>query len=106
MRRGLYFLFVAIFKYRESVHNVLKVNGTGFQQCAALVGTVPLATGNDVIPLLSAGRKWYVCGIGKHCATGMKLVITMLPKTESPASAPAPAAVAGEASAAGGSIAP
>ncbi|XP_030467683.1 blue copper protein 1b-like [Syzygium oleosum] len=91
-----------VFKYPESVHNVLKVNGTGFQQCAAPVGTVPLATGNDVIPLLAPGRKWYICGVGKHCAIGMKLVITVLPKTESPAPAP----VAGEASAAGGSIAP
>ncbi|KAL3738058.1 hypothetical protein ACJRO7_019567 [Eucalyptus globulus] len=88
-----------VFKYPEGVHDVLKVNGTGFQQCTAPAGTPALATGNDVVPLLTPGKKWYICGIGNHCATGnMKLVINVLPNTE----APAPA----EASAPRGSIAP
>ncbi|XP_010058204.2 blue copper protein 1b [Eucalyptus grandis] len=88
-----------VFKYPEGAHDVLKVNGTGFQQCAAPAGTPALSTGNDVVPLLTPGRKWYICGISNHCATGnMKLVITVLPNTESPAPA--------EASAARGSIAP
>ncbi|XP_048131622.1 uncharacterized protein LOC115746443 [Rhodamnia argentea] len=96
-----------VFKYPGGAHNVLKVNGTGFQECVAPAGTVALTTGNDVITLLTPGRKWYICGVGKHCASGnMKLVITVLPKMESPEPEPAPAPAAAEASAAGGSIVP
>ncbi|KAL3738057.1 hypothetical protein ACJRO7_019566 [Eucalyptus globulus] len=88
---------------RGGAHNVLKVNGTGFQQCAAPAGTVALTTGNDVIPLLTPGRKWYICGVAKHCAArNMKLAITVLPKTVSPAPAP----TTPEVSAAGGTVAP
>ncbi|KAF8027438.1 hypothetical protein BT93_E0366 [Corymbia citriodora subsp. variegata] len=79
-----------VFKYPEGAHNVLKVNGTGFQQCVAPAGTVALTTGNDVVTLLTPGKKWYICGVAGHCATGhMKLVITVLPSMESPAPAPA-----------------
>ncbi|KAK3429093.1 hypothetical protein EUGRSUZ_E00500 [Eucalyptus grandis] len=82
-----------VFKYPEGAHDVLKVNGTGFQHCVAPAGTVALATGNDVVPLLMPGKKWYICGIGNHCATGnMKLVITVLPNTEAPAPAKTSAA--------------
>ncbi|XP_010058202.2 blue copper protein 1a-like [Eucalyptus grandis] len=92
-----------VFKYSGGAHNVLKVNGTGFQQCAAPAGTVALTTGNDVIPLLTPGRKWYICGVAKHCAArNMKLAITVLPKTVSPAPAP----TTPEVSAAGGTVAP
>ncbi|KAF7846796.1 hypothetical protein BT93_L3728 [Corymbia citriodora subsp. variegata] len=92
-----------VFMYSEGVHNVLKVNGTGFQQCAGPAGTVALATGNDVVPLSTPGRKWYICGVTTHCAArNMKLAITVLPKTASPTPAP----TAPEVSAAGGSIAP
>ncbi|KAL7182902.1 hypothetical protein ACSBR1_041560 [Camellia fascicularis] len=82
-----------IFNYPQGAHNVLKVNGTEFQQCAAPAATVALTTGNDVIPLLTPGRKWYMCGVGRHCATGnMKLAITVLPLLQSPAAAPSTSA--------------
>ncbi|KAI6707294.1 hypothetical protein NL676_010256 [Syzygium grande] len=94
-----------VFMYAEGVHNVLKVNGTSFQQCAAPAGTVPLTTGNDVIPLETPGRKWYICGVGNHCAVrNMKFAITVLPKTASPVPVPVPTAP--EVSAAGGSVVP
>ncbi|XP_057513884.1 blue copper protein-like [Actinidia eriantha] len=52
---------------------------------------LPLQHGNDVVTLATPGRKWYICGIGKHCASGnMELAITVLPQVESPAPAPSP----------------
>ncbi|XP_024171579.2 blue copper protein 1b [Rosa chinensis] len=79
-----------VFNYPKGVHNVYKVNGTGFQQCAAPVGAAPLTSGNDVINLATPGRKWYICGVAKHCADGgQKLVITVMPST-----APSPSPVA------------
>lgn len=66
-------------------HNVYKVNGTAFQQCSVPPPSEALTTGNDKITLATAGRKWYICGVGKHCDNGMKLVITVLSPSPSPA---------------------
>lgn len=84
--------------YPPGAHNVFKVNGTGFQDCKAPAGAEALATGNDVITLATTGRKWYICGVGKHCEKGgQKLAITVLPELLAPApspQAPAPASSA------------
>ncbi|KAI4327046.1 hypothetical protein L6164_019549 [Bauhinia variegata] len=85
-----------VFKYPEGVHNVLRVNATGFQQCMAPASTQALTTGNDVITITSEGRKWYICGVGRHCEAGkMKLAITVQPwiaSSPSPTQAPVSAA--------------
>ncbi|KAL6174588.1 hypothetical protein ACLB2K_051234 [Fragaria x ananassa] len=78
-----------VFHYAAGVHNVLKVNGTGFQQCAAPAGTAPLTSGHDVINLATPGRKWYICGAPNHCAAGgQKLVITVMPSSFAPSPSP------------------
>ncbi|KAK6137586.1 hypothetical protein DH2020_028666 [Rehmannia glutinosa] len=75
-----------VFQYAEGTHNVYKVNGTAFQQCTVPPPSEALTSGNDVITLATPGRKWYVCGVGKHCVNGMKLVIIVYP-VMAPASA-------------------
>ncbi|XP_050378244.1 blue copper protein 1b-like [Argentina anserina] len=78
-----------VFNYPEGVHNVLKVNGTGFQECAAPAGTVALTSGKDVINLETPGRKWYICGVSKHCEVGpQKLFITVMPSSFAPSPSP------------------
>ncbi|KAK8599072.1 hypothetical protein V6N13_077012 [Hibiscus sabdariffa] len=79
-----------VFKYTPGVHDVLKVNGTEFQQCqAGNDNTLALTTGNDVITLSTPGRKWYICSVPGHCeARNMKLSITVLDQVGSPATAP------------------
>ncbi|KAK8492758.1 hypothetical protein V6N13_097474 [Hibiscus sabdariffa] len=80
-----------VFKYTQGVHDVVKVNGTEFQQCEVINNTVPLRTGNDVITLLTPGIKWYICSVPGHCATrNMKLSITVAADVGSPFSAPGP----------------
>ncbi|XP_026416877.1 mavicyanin-like [Papaver somniferum] len=66
-----------LFKYEAGSHNVLKVNGTGFNECIKPDPSLALATGNDVITLATPGRKWYICGIKQHCTQGQKLFITV-----------------------------
>ncbi|KAI3991305.1 hypothetical protein MKX01_034624 [Papaver californicum] len=44
-----------------------------------------LTTGNDVITLATPGRKWYICGVGQHCAGGQKLFITVQDAAPQPA---------------------
>ncbi|CAK9175109.1 unnamed protein product [Ilex paraguariensis] len=67
-----------VFQYPKGVHNVFKVNGTGFQYCTKPPLKEALTTGNDTIVLATPGRKWYICGVAQHCAlAGQKLAITV-----------------------------
>ena len=75
---ALYFID-AVFRYPIGKHNVFRVNGTQFQQCAISAANEALTTGYDVITLTTPGRKWYMCGVGKHCEMGLKLFINVLP---------------------------
>ncbi|XP_034217393.1 mavicyanin-like [Prunus dulcis] len=89
-----------VFNYPKGAHTVLKVNGTGFQQCAAPLDSVPLTSGKDVINLATPGRKWYICGVAQHCELGnQKLLITVLPSSSPSAPSPShsswPSATAG-----------
>ncbi|KAK6942470.1 Phytocyanin domain [Dillenia turbinata] len=78
-----------IFQYTSGKHNVFKVNGTGFQDCIVPPANESFNSGNDTITLLTPGNKWYICGVGKHCANlGMKLSINVVSKVEAPAPAP------------------
>ncbi|PQQ09135.1 mavicyanin [Prunus yedoensis var. nudiflora] len=78
-----------VFNYPKGVHNVFKVNGTGFQQCSAPLDSVPLTSGHDVITLATTGRKWYICGVAQHCAMGgQKLLITVFPSSFAPSPSP------------------
>ncbi|KAF9595460.1 hypothetical protein IFM89_000378 [Coptis chinensis] len=55
------------------------------------LGTGGLTSGSDVIMLGTPGRKWYICGVGKHCEVGgQKLAITVLSNDQWGAPAPAP----------------
>ncbi|WCJ43598.1 Blue copper protein [Euphorbia peplus] len=80
-----------VFKYAPGSHNVHKVNGTGFQNCIRPPLSEALTTGNDTVVLATPGRKWYICGVGKHCESGMKFLIIVFPlKTPSPPPSPPP----------------
>ncbi|CAI0414023.1 unnamed protein product [Linum tenue] len=75
-----------VFNYPAGKHNVFKVNGTDFQDCAKpLAAAPPLTSGSDEIPLKTAGKKWYICGVSGHCASGQKLVITVSEGSAPPA---------------------
>ncbi|KAK1583888.1 hypothetical protein Q3G72_027894 [Acer saccharum] len=82
-----------VFNYPVGAHTVLKVNGTGFQNCIKPPASEALTSGSDEIVLATPGRKWYICGVGTHCETaGQKLFITVQPQSSSvsPAMAPSP----------------
>ncbi|KAJ0802821.1 putative Phytocyanin domain, cupredoxin [Helianthus annuus] len=86
-----------VFNYAAGVHNVAKVNGTGFQQCSTSASNGIMTSGRDVVPLQTPGRKWYICGVGKHCESrNMKLVITVLPQTWAPAPSPIATSTSGK----------
>ncbi|KAK2983984.1 hypothetical protein RJ640_027309 [Escallonia rubra] len=78
-----------VFQYPVGAHNVFKVNGTGFESCIKPAPTEALTSGNDAIVLATPGRKWYICGIGQHCAAaGQKLFITVNSEWMAPSPSP------------------
>jgi len=80
----------AVFKYPVGAHNVFKVNGTEFQNCIIPPADRALTSGDDTIVLASPGKKWYICGVGKHCEFGQKLAITVQSLAPTPSPAPSP----------------
>ncbi|MED6176070.1 hypothetical protein PIB30_084373 [Stylosanthes scabra] len=83
-----------IFKYPPS-HNVIEVTKGDYDTCQL---TKPIQTyndGNTIIPLISPGKKYFICGTIGHCSTGMKLEIDTLatatsPVSSSPGESPSP----------------
>ncbi|XP_009765223.2 blue copper protein 1a-like [Nicotiana sylvestris] len=93
-----------IFKYKKDAHNVYKADQASFQSCTPSNDITPLTSGNDIIPLKTTGKKWYICGVGKHCEKGMKVAINVLPELGSPS--PSPSSPNGPAPSAASWIAP
>eukprot|EP00257_Ricinus_communis_P025176 XP_025012590.1 stellacyanin-like [Ricinus communis] len=63
------------------------IRRTAFHNCNIPPLDQALATGNDTIVLATPGKKWYICGVGKHCEVGgQKLTITV--QSEAPAPSP------------------
>ncbi|XP_020228581.1 basic blue protein [Cajanus cajan] len=75
-----------LFNYDNTKHNVVKVNGTQFQECSFAPDNEVLSSGKDTLTLKAEGKKWYACGKANHCADHqMKFAINVL------AAGPAPA---------------
>ncbi|GJX16300.1 blue copper protein-like protein [Tanacetum coccineum] len=74
-----------VFNYPKDVHDVYKVDAASFASCTVPPGT-GLTSGNDVVTLMTSGKKWYICGVGNHCAERLqKLVINVEGMTPAPA---------------------
>ncbi|XP_020183295.1 blue copper protein 1a-like [Aegilops tauschii subsp. strangulata] len=78
-----------VFKYGSPAHNLVEVGGPDFVACTQTAGAVVRTSGEDRLALDTAGRRWFFCGVGPHCKSGMKLKITVL-DTAAPTPQPAP----------------
>ncbi|XP_050378246.1 blue copper protein 1b-like [Argentina anserina] len=63
-----------VFKYKEGAHNVIEVKEDEYQQCNPSPTAKALTTGNDVVKLDAPGKRYFICGIGKHCAMGKQKI--------------------------------
>ncbi|XP_077247779.1 blue copper protein 1a-like [Tasmannia lanceolata] len=77
-----------VFNYPPGKHTVCKVDGAAFKSCTVPPPNMTLTTGNDTVTLATTGKKWYICGVGQHCAKGQKFSITVQPAVIAPASPP------------------
>ncbi|XP_077247806.1 blue copper protein 1a-like [Tasmannia lanceolata] len=77
-----------VFNYPPGKHTVCKVDGVAFKSCTVPPANMTLTTGKDIVTLASTGKKWYICGVGQHCANGQKFSITVKPVLLATASPP------------------
>ncbi|XP_066346705.1 mavicyanin-like [Miscanthus floridulus] len=74
------------FQYSSS-HSVLEVSEADHSACSA---SNPLRSHRDqstTVPLTKPGTRYFICGAAGHCASGMKLAITVSGGTDSGSSA-------------------
>ncbi|KAJ3687061.1 hypothetical protein LUZ61_016225 [Rhynchospora tenuis] len=86
----------ALFTYNKNFHNLLEVSKADYQSCNAASPIATYATGNDSVPLKTAGPHYFLCGFPGHCAAGQKVEINVQKASSAapsmaPAVAPAPA---------------
>ncbi|KAJ4769400.1 Early nodulin-like protein 1 [Rhynchospora pubera] len=86
---------VVVFTYNSNFHNVLEVSKADYQSCNNESPIATYATGNDSIPLKTAGPHYFLCGIPGHCASGQKVEINVQKGSSAapsmaPVEAPAP----------------
>ncbi|KAM6547552.1 hypothetical protein CsatB_019228 [Cannabis sativa] len=66
-----------VFKYLKGAHNVVQVNQISDYANCYSGQSVPLTSGNDVIPLRSSGSKYFISSVKDDCAKGQKLTINV-----------------------------
>jgi len=66
-----------VFKYAVGSHDTLVVNKAAYDSCLITNPLSSHTSGNDTITLDSTGTTYYICGIGSHCSSGMKLAVTV-----------------------------
>ncbi|PKA62202.1 Blue copper protein [Apostasia shenzhenica] len=64
-----------IFSYDASAHDVVEVTKAHYDSCSTSGAIKNHNSGNDVIPLTSAGKRYFICGVPGHCSSGMKVEI-------------------------------
>ncbi|XP_060211465.1 uclacyanin 1 [Lycium barbarum] len=77
-----------IFAYTPN-HDVLEVTKADYDSCQTTNAISTNGGGMTVIPLSSSGKRYFICGTGGHCASGMKLEVNTLATVPPPTSAPA-----------------
>ncbi|XP_057772840.1 cucumber peeling cupredoxin-like [Salvia miltiorrhiza] len=88
---------ILVFNFMTNQHDVVQVPKASYDDCSddGAIGSV-ITAGPANITLNSAGDRYYICTIGRHCEAGQKLSITVVSSsTPQPnACAPSPNAVA------------
>lgn len=67
---------VAAFQY-SSAHSVLEVSEADHGACSASNPLRSHQGQSTTIPLTKAGTRYFICGAPGHCASGMKVAITV-----------------------------
>ncbi|XP_008776471.1 uclacyanin-2-like [Phoenix dactylifera] len=75
------------FKY-TSTHDVVEVTKANYDSCSTSNAIDTHTGGNTVIPLNSTGNRYFICGTPGHCASGMKVEISVAAASSPPTTSP------------------
>ncbi|KAG8368759.1 hypothetical protein BUALT_Bualt15G0079300 [Buddleja alternifolia] len=64
-----------VFNYNSATHNVVAVNGAGYNGCTTPRRSKVYQTGKDQIKLVK-GQNFFICNFPGHCQSGMKIAVT------------------------------
>lgn len=81
---------MAAFNY-DSMHSVLEVSKPDYDACQVNNPIGEFTNGNTLIMLKFPGKRYFICGTGGHCSSGMKMEIDTVAAavaTPQPASSP------------------
>nr|BAJ97517.1 predicted protein [Hordeum vulgare subsp. vulgare]BAJ98291.1 predicted protein [Hordeum vulgare subsp. vulgare]BAK02797.1 predicted protein [Hordeum vulgare subsp. vulgare] len=66
-----------VFNYTSKSHTVTEVNKSGYDACSGGNSLSNDDSGATAITLTTAGVHYFICDIPGHCASGMKLAVTV-----------------------------
>ncbi|KAL8160091.1 hypothetical protein V2J09_001628 [Rumex salicifolius] len=72
-----------IFKY-SAAHDVLEVSKSDYESCTGDNPMMIEMSGNTVVPLTEAGKRYFICGLPGHCQMGMKIEVDVNPTSSNP----------------------
>ncbi|KAF8048988.1 hypothetical protein N665_2336s0007 [Sinapis alba] len=75
------------FKYGPT-HSVDVTNKAGYDDCDSSLAVENHSDGDNKIELKTVGTKYFICPTPGHCISGMKLAVTVIASTSSPATPP------------------
>ncbi|ONI22494.1 hypothetical protein PRUPE_2G133000 [Prunus persica] len=76
-----------LFTYGAS-HSVDQVNQAGYSSCSSSNAIGTHSDGNTSIPLSQAGPVYFICPTPGHCASGMKVTVTVVAAGSPPTTSP------------------
>ncbi|KAJ9692685.1 hypothetical protein PVL29_011663 [Vitis rotundifolia] len=83
---------ILVFNFATNEHDVVELSKESFDACnySNPIGSI-ITTGPANITLNATGNHYYICTIGRHCAAGQKLAITVsaTPSSNPPSASPA-----------------
>ncbi|KAL6858845.1 hypothetical protein ACP4OV_017847 [Aristida adscensionis] len=66
-----------VFPFSNGQHDVVEVAKSGYDSCSISNALQTQTNGPTTITLNTPGTHYYICGIPGHCASGMKLAVTV-----------------------------
>uniref|UniRef100_A0A0E0LW26 Phytocyanin domain-containing protein n=1 Tax=Oryza punctata TaxID=4537 RepID=A0A0E0LW26_ORYPU len=79
-----------VFRHVRNQHTVTEVTKSDYDACAVSGNPISNFEGSALVTFipLSVGTHYFICTVGNHCASGMKLAITVSNSSDTPRAQP------------------
>ncbi|KAJ1290042.1 hypothetical protein BS78_02G211800 [Paspalum vaginatum] len=80
-----------LFRYVSKAHSVTEVSKSGYDSCSGTNALSDDESGATTVTLAAPGTRYFICNVPGHCASGMKLAVTVSATRSGTAASAAPA---------------